>query len=118
MDEVVRSGVPFEEEVTAIQRLLGSSFAESATLRKTVERLQAKVDTRELVQQAQGIIMGRLDISADAALEVLSSGAGLDDQELRLIATAVVAERRTPAEIAAVVLPAASEDSPQPPLSF
>ena len=118
MDEVVRSGVSFEEEITAIRRLLGSSFAESATLRKTVERLQAQVDTRDLVQQAQGIIMGRLDIPADAAHALLTIGAGPDDEKLGLIAAAVVAARRTPAEVAAVVLPEAPADAPPAPLDF
>ena len=107
-----------EREVTAIQRLLGSSFAESATLRKTVERLQAEVDARDLVQQAQGIIMGRLDIPTEAARELLVSGAGPDDEKLLLIAAAVVAARRTPAEVAADLLPETVEDVPPPPLDF
>ena len=110
--------MPLAEEITAIQRLLGSSFAENATLRKEVERLQAQVETRDLLQQAQGIIMGRLDLSADAALGILTGGAGADDDNLRLIAAAVVAARRTPAEVAAEVLPEVSEDGPPPPLDF
>jgi AmiR/NasT family two-component response regulator len=108
----------FEKEIAAIQRLLGSSFAESATLRKQVERLQAQVDTRDLLQQAQGIIMGRLDISAEAAQELLLSGAGPDDTNLRLIAAAVVAARRTPAEVAAEVLPEATAEQSPGPLEF
>jgi AmiR/NasT family two-component response regulator len=103
--------------VTAIQRLLGSSFAESATLRKEVDRLQAQADTRDLVQQAQGIIMGRLDISAEEALELLTGGARPDDK-LRLIAAAVVAARRTPAEVAAEVLAESPADGPPAPLEF
>jgi hypothetical protein len=93
-----------EDEITAIQRLLGSSFAENAALRHDVERLHAQVDAKELVQLAQGIIMGRLDISADLALELLTRGAGPDDKKLALISAAVVASRQTPAEIAAALL--------------
>jgi AmiR/NasT family two-component response regulator len=104
MMEDVHPGGPFSDEVIAIQRLLGSSFAENATLRTEIERLRAQVDARELVQLAQGIIMGRLEISADLALELLTRGAGPDDTKLALIAAAVVASRRTPAEIAAEVL--------------
>ncbi len=103
--EAVRRGGSLAVEVTAIQRLLGSSFAENATLRKEVERLNAQIDARDLLQLAQGIIMGRLGIPADAALELLTKGAGPDDSKLRLIAAAVVAARRTPAEVAADVLP-------------
>ncbi len=90
-----------DDEITAIQRLLGSSFAENAALRGDVERLHTQVDAKELVQLAQGIIMGRLDISADLALELLTRGAGPDDKKLVLISAAVVASRQTPAEIAA-----------------
>ncbi len=103
--EAVRRGGSLAVEVTAIQRLLGSSFAENATLRKEVERLNAQIDARDLLQLAQGIIMGRLGIPADAALELLTKGAGPDDSKLRLIAAAVVAARRTPSEVAADVLP-------------
>jgi ANTAR domain len=100
----VRPNESLEDEITAIQRLLGSSFAENATLRKDVERLHVQVDAQELVQLAQGIIMGRLDISADLAVELLTRGAGPDDTKLALIAAAVVASRRTPAEVAADLL--------------
>ena len=100
----------FANEVIAIQRLLGSSFAENAALRTEIERLNAQVDARELVELAQGIIMGRLEISADLAFELLTRGAGPDDAKLALIAAAVVAAKRTPAEIAAEVLREAAED--------
>jgi AmiR/NasT family two-component response regulator len=102
------------DEVIAIERLLGSSFAENATLRREIERLHAQVDARELVQLAQGIIMGRLDISADLALELLTRGAGPDDTKLALIAAAVVVARRTPAELAAELLQATGEDQANP----
>ena len=94
----------YSHEVIAIQRLLGSSFAENATLRQEVDRLQAQGDAEELVHLAQGIIMGRLDISGDLALELLTRGAGPDDSKLALIAAAVVVARRTPAEVAAELL--------------
>jgi hypothetical protein len=113
--EVVRPSGPLAAEVTAILRLLGSSFAENATLRKEVESLHAQVDARDLLQQAQGIIMGRLDISAEAALQLLTAGAGPDDKKLGLIAAAVIVARRTPAEIAADVLREAQDTSPEPP---
>jgi AmiR/NasT family two-component response regulator len=100
------------DEVIAIERLLGSSFAENATLRHEVERLHAQVDAQELVQLAQGIIMGRLDISAELALELLTRGAGPDDTKLALIAAAVVVARRTPAEVAAELLRDDEEASP------
>jgi hypothetical protein len=58
--------------------------------------------------------MGRLDISADLALELLTRGAGPDDAKLALIAAAVVVARRTPAEVAAELLQATGEDQADP----
>jgi hypothetical protein len=108
--ESMRPKGSLEAEITAIQRLLGSSFAENAALRHDVERLHAQVDANDLVQLAQGIIMGRLDISDDLALELLTRGAGPDDTKLALISAAVVASRQTPAEIAATLLRDTSAD--------
>lgn len=99
----------FHHEVIAVERLLGSSFAEQAHLRDRIEQLQAELGTRDLLEQAQGIIMGRLDITEHEALGLLTAGAGSDDAKLSLVAAAVVAARRTPAEIAASLL--AEDDS-------
>lgn len=84
-----------------MQRLLGSSFAENAELRKVIERLRAEFDERDIVHYAVGVIMGRLDIDQALALELLQRGVEEDESKLRIAAAAVVAARRTPAEIAA-----------------
>lgn len=114
--DVAPSRAYFNGEVTAVQRLLGSSFAENAELRKQIDRLQAELQTRELVEQAEGIIMGRLDIGPDEARAVLTVGAGPDDTKLRIVAAAVVAARRTPAEIAETLVPETPQDDA--PLDF
>ena len=95
-----RTAASFEAEITAVQRLLGSSFAENAELRKTIDRLQAELDERDIVHYAVGVIMGRLDIDQGLALELLHRGTNADESKLRIAAAAVVAARRTPAEIA------------------
>lgn len=100
MDKHRRTAASFEAEITAVERLLGTSLGENAELRKEVERLQAELDAHELIRYAVGIIMGRLDVDQEIALHLLQRGADEDHAKLRVAAAAVVAARRTPAEIA------------------
>ena len=95
----------FEAEIQAASRLLGVAYAENADLRKEVEALRAALEGRDLVERAKGVIMGRLDIDADQAWDLLHAGANGDFNGAQVAAAAVVAYRRTPAEIAATVLP-------------
>ena len=94
----------FEAEVQATERLLGVAYAENADFRKQIEELQAAIDRRDLIERAKGVIMGRLDIDADHAWGLLHAGANGDLNGAQIAAAAVVAFRRTPAEIAAAVL--------------
>ena len=95
----------WETEVRAAERLLGEAYAESAELRKRVESLQAALEYRDLVERAKGVIMGRLDIDADEAWDLLHEGANGDLNGAQIAAAAVVAFRRTPAEIATMLEP-------------
>ena len=95
---------PFEVEVLATARLLGVAYSENADLRRQVEALQDALHTHELEERAKGVIMGRLDMDADQAWLLLHSGANGDLTGAHVAAAAVVAYRRTPAEIAALVL--------------
>jgi hypothetical protein len=83
------------------ERLLGEAYAENAELRHRVETLQAALDQRDLIERAKGVIMGRLDLDADEAWDILHAGANGDLNGAQIAAAAVVAFRRTPAEIAA-----------------
>ena len=62
----------------ATSRLLGDAFAENADLRNQVDQLQAALDANALIEQAEGVLMGRLDIDADAAWDLLHAGANGD----------------------------------------
>jgi hypothetical protein len=57
------------------------------------------------VERAKGVIMGRLDVDADQAWDLLHVGANGDLNGAQVAAAAVVAYRRTPAEIAALMTP-------------
>jgi hypothetical protein len=98
------SGYPYEAEVQATERLLGVAYAENAELRRHVDELQAALDRRDLIERAKGVIMGRLDIDADHAWDLLHAGANGDLHGAQVAAAAVVAIRRTPAEIAETFL--------------
>jgi AmiR/NasT family two-component response regulator len=95
----------WEIEVRAAERLLGEAYAENAELRKRVESLQAALDYRDLIERAKGVIMGRLDVDAEEAWDLLHVGANGDLNGAQIAAAAVVAFRRTPAEIAATLQP-------------
>jgi hypothetical protein len=95
---------PFAAEVQATERLLGVAYAENAELRRRVDELQAVIDRRDLIERAKGVIMGRLDIDADHAWELLHAGANGDLDGALVAAAAVVAFRRTPTEIAKTIL--------------
>ena len=99
----------FQHEIEATQRLLGAAYAENAYLRKEVETLQAALDSRDLIERAKGVIMGRLNIDADHAWDLLHAGANGDHNGAQVAAAAVVAFRRTPAEIEADFLLAEHE---------
>jgi hypothetical protein len=88
----------FEAEVQAASGLLGDAYAENQ-----VDQLQAVLDANALIEQAKGVIMGRLDIDAEAAWDLLHAGANGDLNGAQRAAAAVVAYRRTPAEIAAAL---------------
>jgi len=91
----------WETEVRAAERLLGEAYAENAEFRKRIDTLQSALDQRDLIERAKGVIMGRLDIEADEAWELLRAGASGDINGAQIAAAAVVAFRSTPAEIAA-----------------
>ena len=93
-----------EAETHATSRLLGVAYAENADLRREVDALRAALDGRELEERAKGVIMGRLDLDADDAWSLLQIGANGDVDGTHVAAAAVVAFRRTPAEIAATLL--------------
>jgi AmiR/NasT family two-component response regulator len=95
----------WETEVRAAERLLGEAYAENAELRKRVESLHAALDYRDLIERAKGVIMGRLDVDAEEAWDLLHVGANGDLNGAQIAAAAVVAFRRTPAEIAATLQP-------------
>ena len=64
-------------------------YASTATL---AANLQRALDSRALIDQAKGILMGRHGMSADAAFDLLSMESQLNNRKLRDIAQDLVDE--------------------------
>ncbi len=59
------------------------------------ERLQAAVDSRDVIGQAKGILMAREGIGADAAFELLRERSQRHERTLRAIAESIIAEHQS-----------------------
>ncbi len=96
-------GGDLESEIAASRELISGLLSENAELSTTVAQLQGALDSRVLIEQAKGVIMGRLDVTDDLAFEILRTAARDERETIRVVAAAIVAARRTPAEIGASV---------------
>jgi GAF domain-containing protein len=81
-DESIAVGTIFATHAAAALR--------AAQAKENLAQLRQIVETRELIAQAKGILMGRQGISADAALDMLYRGATRLKIELRELARRVV----------------------------
>lgn len=83
----------FTDESVAVGTIFATHAAvalRAAQAKENLAQLRQLVETRELVAQAKGILMGRQGISSDAALEMLARGAERLKIELRELARRVV----------------------------
>jgi hypothetical protein len=62
-------------------------------------QLQEALDSRIVIEQAKGILSERLGVSPEQAFDLLRASARRHRVKLRLLATAVVTSRETPAEL-------------------
>lgn len=72
--------------------------------RKLIERnrqLERALESRIVIEQAKGVLHERYSLPLEAAFELLRRGARSHRIQLRELAARVVAERETPAEVAA-----------------
>ena len=83
----------FTEESLAVGTIFAAHASVALRAARTKEdlaRLREVVETRELIGQAKGILMGRRGISSEAAMELLCRGAERLKIELRELARRVV----------------------------
>ncbi len=83
----------FTEESAAVGTIFATHAAvalRAAQAKENLAQLRQLVETRELIAQAKGILMGRQGISSETALEMLCRGADRLRIELRELARRVV----------------------------
>ena len=83
----------FAEDSLAMGTILAAHASvalRAAQTKEDLARLRDVVETRELIGQAKGILMGRQGLSSQAALEILCRGAERLKIELRELARRVV----------------------------
>jgi GAF domain-containing protein len=83
----------FTEESLAVGTIFAahaSTALRAARTKENLARLREVVETRELIAQARGILMGRRGVSSEAAMELLCRGAERLRIELRELARRVV----------------------------
>jgi GAF domain-containing protein len=88
----------FTDESLAVGTIFAAHAAvalRAAQTKEDLARLREVVETRELIGQAKGIVMGRQGISSDAAMEILCRGAERLKVELRELARRVVEGEQT-----------------------
>ncbi len=88
----------FDEEAYAVGVVFASHAAVALTGAQNEENLLRAVQTRNLIGQAQGILMERFHLSADKAFELLRRVSQNGNVKLRDVAQRLVTTRETPTQ--------------------
>jgi AmiR/NasT family two-component response regulator len=76
--------------------MFGTMAAMALTSARTADELQSALHTRNVIGQAQGIIMERYGVGSEQAFAVLSRVSQETNTKLNLVAAQVVAQRVIP----------------------
>lgn len=74
----------------------GSAADSSVDLVKQVEHLEAALESRTVIARAQGILMERYNVDADAAIAILKRASADQQLKVREIAAGLVETRQLP----------------------
>lgn len=88
----------FSSDDAATAHLFAAHATLALTAATTVEGLQAALDTRTEIGQAQGILMERFDLDADRAFEVLRRYSQNTNMKLNEVARTLIHTRKFPQE--------------------
>lgn len=86
----------FDDESEQVGRLFATHSAIAMAGARLGEQLRASADTRNIIGQAQGVLMERFNISSDRAFEVLVRHSQGTNRKLRDIAYELVTTRKLP----------------------
>jgi len=89
-----------EIRINRIQYWVSVGFVNSALLEKS-EQLETALRSRIVIEQAKGVIAGKLGLDLQTAFQVLRRGARSNHIRLRTLCERVVSEREIPQEILA-----------------
>ena len=100
----------FDDESEFVGLLFASHAAVAFADAQTIEQLEQKAATRDLIGQAKGILMERHRLTADQAFTVLTRYSRDRNRKLRDVATDLVTNRRLPDQP-----PSQGPNPPRPP---
>jgi GAF domain-containing protein len=90
----------FDDDEVAMARVFAQHASVALATARREEGLRQAIDARNLIGQAQGILMERFDLSADKAFTVLRRYSQDRNIKLRAVAEQIVQTRRLPGETA------------------
>jgi len=96
----------FDDDALGVGLVFASHAAVALTGAQIEENLQRAVQTRNLIGQAQGILMERFALSADKAFELLRRVSQQQNVKLRDVAMRLVTTRATPGATSESMAPA------------
>jgi hypothetical protein len=95
----------FVGEDVAVGQAIAAHLAVTLDAGRQIDQLKVAMDSRTIIGQAQGLLMGRLDIDADQAFDYLRRVSSHSNQKLAVVAMEIVRTRQLPSrprEIASV----------------
>ena len=101
----------FSDDEVAMARVFSQHASVALATARREEGLREAIDARNLIGQAQGILMERFDLSADQAFAVLRRYSQDRNIKLRRVAEQIVSTRQLPGEIAPGSKPALTHGS-------
>ena len=86
----------FDGEDVAVGQALAAHLAVTLDVGRQIDQLKVAMDSRTIIGQAQGLLMGRLGIDADQAFDYLRRISSVSNRKLSVVAMEIVRTRQLP----------------------
>jgi GAF domain-containing protein len=86
----------FDQEDVAVGQALAAHLAVTMDAGRQIDQLKVAMDSRTIIGQAQGLLMGRLGIDADQAFDYLRRISSVSNRKLSDVAIEIVRTRQLP----------------------
>jgi GAF domain-containing protein len=87
----------FVGEDVAVGQAIAAQLAVTLDAGRQIDQLKVAMDSRTIIGQAQGLLMGRLEIDADQAFDYLRRISSHSNRKLAVVAMEIVRTRQLPA---------------------